>query len=95
VTAGTCGSSVRLTLIRNDPPCRKCREAKAALAAVAHELGNRVELAELTVAEAAAAGYAIVLTPTVLVNGKVLCAGVAPRAAGIARVVAAELQRPS
>jgi hypothetical protein len=81
-------------LIRSEPPCRKCREAEAALSAVARDGGNAVDVAVLTIAEAAAAGYGVVLTPTVLVNGKVLCAGIAPRAAGVARLVAAELQSP-
>lgn len=92
MTSPTPGRSVRVTLIRNDPPCRKCREAEAALAVVAREAGAGVEIVMLTVAEAQAAGYGVVLTPTVLVNGKVLCAGIVPRAAGVARIVASERQ---
>jgi hypothetical protein len=79
-------------LIRNDPPCRKCRETEAALESVVRDCGGTAEMVMLTVAEAQAAGYGVVLTPTVLVNGKVLCAGIVPRAAGVARVVAAEAQ---
>ena len=85
---------MRLLLIRSDPPCRKCRETEAALATVARDGGDAVEMVVLTVTEAEAAGYGVVLTPTVLVNGKVLCAGIVPRSVGVARVVAAELQLP-
>ncbi len=94
MTSATPGRPVRLTLIRSDPPCRKCRETKAALETVVQDRGNPVELVVLTVAEAEEAGYGVVLTPTVLVNGKVLCAGIVPRAAGVARLVAAESQPP-
>lgn len=92
MTPSTPAGTVRLTLIRSEPPCRKCRETEAALTAAARECGDRVEVVLLTVAEAQAAGYGVVLTPTVLVNGKVLCAGIAPRAAGVVRIVTAELQ---
>lgn len=94
MTPETPAEPVRLLLIRNDPPCRKCRETEAVLEAVARECGTAVELAGMTVAEAQAAGYGVILTPTVLVNGNVLCAGIVPRAAGVARVVAAQRQAP-
>jgi hypothetical protein len=82
---------VRLELIRNEPSCRKCRETEAVLATVQQKRHGHVSLCVFTPSEAQAAGHGVVLTPTVLLNGKVLCAGIVPRRDGVLRLVDHEL----
>ena len=78
---------VRITLIHNEPSCRKCRETKAILDAVVAESAGCCVLDTLTLAEAYEAGLGAVLTPTVLLDGRVLCAGIVPRKDGVLRVL--------
>ncbi len=78
---------MQFTLIHNEPSCRKCRETQAVLEAVVAACPDACTVRYLTVAEAQAEGLGVVLTPTVLVDGQVLCAGIVPRQAGLLRLV--------
>jgi len=89
------GKGVIIELIHNEPSCRKCRDTEAVLGDVAREREGRVTLRVLTLREAQAAGRGVVLPPTVLVNGKVLCAGIVPCRDGVLRIVDRELQTAS
>ncbi|MDX9978776.1 MAG: thioredoxin family protein [Lentisphaeria bacterium] len=77
---------MQLTLIHNEPSCRKCRDTQAILDAVAAETGA-CTVRSLSVGEAREQGFGVVLTPTVLVDNQVLCAGIVPGKAGLLRLV--------
>jgi hypothetical protein len=91
VTAPRRGKPVDIELVRNEPSCRKCRETEAVLAAVERERPGRVTVRVMPLSQAQAAGHGVLLTPTVLVNGKVLCGGIVPRQDGVLRIVDQEL----
>ena len=78
---------MQFTLVHNEPSCRKCRDTQAVLEAVLAECPDLCTVRYLTVAEAGQAGLSVVLTPTVLVDGQVLCAGIVPRQAGLLRLI--------
>lgn len=86
------GNTVAIELIHNEPSCRKCRETEAVLEAVVRERPGQATLRVMTLREAQAAGRGVVLPPTVLINGKVLCAGIVPRREGVLRIVDRELE---
>ena len=77
---------MQFTLVHNEPSCRKCRDTQAVLEAVAAECPD-CTVRYLTVAEAHQAGLSVVLTPTVLLDGQVLCAGIVPQRAGLLRLI--------
>jgi len=76
-----------LLLIRSDPACRKCHRAEAALREVAAaSVGVTVRC--LTSADPEAMRYGAVLTPMVLLNGKVVAAGMVPTVKGLLKLLA-------
>ena len=82
---------VELLLIHNEPPCRKCRKAEAVLDDVATTYPGRVAFRSIAVTAPEAASYGPVLPPMILLNGKVVAAGLVPRAAGVRQLVDREL----
>ena len=77
---------IQLTLIHNQPSCRKCLQTKAILDEVAAECPGCI-VRSLPATRAHEVGLSVVLTPTVLLDGHVLCAGIVPRKAGLLRLV--------
>jgi len=82
---------VEIVLIRNEPPCRKCHKADALLKDVAAAFSGRVSVHVITSDSPAAAEYGAVMTPMVILNDKVVCAGIVPMRSGLERLIAAEL----
>ena len=78
-------------LIRSEPPCRKCRATEAVLRELAEARAGRVVLRVIRRDEPEAHPYGAVLTPMVVVNEKVLCAGMVPVKSGMEKVLEAEL----
>jgi hypothetical protein len=77
---------IQLTLIHNEPSCNKCRKTKAILDEVAAECPGCI-VRSLPATRAHEVGLSVVLPPTVLLDGHVLCAGIVPRKAGLLRLV--------
>ena len=86
------GPRVELLLIRSDPPCRRCRRAEEVLRAAAEARPGEVAFRSVRRDEPEAAAYGAVLTPMVVMNGKIVCAGMAPTAAGLDALIARELR---
>lgn len=82
---------VTVLIIRNDPPCRKCRATET----VAHELAEarpgQVAVRVIRRDGPEAQSYGPVLTPMVAVNGKVVCAGMVPVKGGMEKLLEREL----
>ncbi len=89
-SGGGAGGSEAL-LIRSDPPCRKCRRTKVVLEEIAAAHAGLVSLREITMDDPEAEEYGAVLTPMVVLNGKIICAGLAPVKAGLEKLLAAAL----
>ena len=70
------------------PGCKRCQTTAEMVQAEADRLGVAVRIDKVT-DYAAIAGYGIVATPGVVVDGKVVHAGGLPAAADIARWLAA------
>ena len=84
---------VELLLIRNEPSCRKCHQVEAALREVAATRPDEVSVRVVAADDPAAQRYGALLVPTVLLNGKRVCAGVVPRTSVLVELVEAALQR--
>lgn len=82
-----------LLMIRSEPPCSRCRQTEALLRdlAAAPPAQGRVSVRVIRNDDPEAAQYGAVLTPMTLLNGKLVCAGMVPRKAGLERLLAAEL----
>lgn len=76
-----------LILIRSDPPCRKCHKTEAVLHDVAAQAPQHVVVRCLTSGDPGAVRYGAILTPMVLLNGKVVSAGMVPRAKGLLKLL--------
>ena len=69
---------VRIEVFGGDPPCAKCRASVKLAEEVAKGFGDMVEVKEYTAFSEEGDKYNIMMTPTVVVNGKVLVTGKVP-----------------
>lgn len=86
---------VTLLLIRSDPPCRKCRAAEALLRELQEAWPGRAAVRVIRRDEPEAEAYGAVLTPMVVMNGKVVCAGMVPVRRGLEKLLKRELAAAS
>ncbi len=82
---------LEIVLIRNDPPCRKCHKTDKLLRAIAEDHAGEVTVRVITAGSPAAAEFGAVMTPMVVLNRKVVSAGLVPLRSGLERLIAAEL----
>jgi protein-disulfide isomerase len=71
-------TKVRIEVFGSDPPCAKCRAARKLSEEVAREFGGAVEVKEYNAFSEEADKYNVMITPTVVVNSKVLVTGKVP-----------------
>lgn len=83
---------MELLLIRAEPPCSRCRKAGAVLHEVASSRPGAVTMRTIRSDEPEAQKYGPLLTPMVLLNGKLVCAGIAPLKSGLEKLLDAELK---
>ena len=57
------------------PPCAKCKEAEKRARKVAEEFSGEVEVEKLDAMSDEGLKYTVMLTPTVVINDKVIAAG--------------------
>ena len=76
-------SPVELLLIHNEPPCRKCRKAESVLQELAASHPAEVTFRSMASKHPEAARYGAIVTPMVLMDGKLVTAGRVPRLAGL------------
>ena len=72
-----------LLLIHNEPPCRKCRKAERVLSELAGNHPGEITFRSITAKDPEAARYGAIVTPMVLIDGKLVTAGRVPRLAGL------------
>ena len=92
--ADRAANPVELLLIRSDPPCGKCKKTDALLAEIAAARPGAVTVRNITTNDPDAARYGAVLTPMLVLNGKIVCAGIVPVKSGLEKLIAAESARP-
>lgn len=78
---------MELLLIRAEPPCRKCHKTEAVLREVAAASPEPLDVRCLAADDPEAARFGAVMTPMVILNGKVVCAGIVPRARGLSKLI--------
>jgi len=83
---------MELLMIHNDPPCRKCRKVEEILSRVSENAGERVTFRSVVVGSPEVEEYGAVMTPMILLDGRVVSAGIVPTEHGIAELVRRELQ---
>lgn len=66
---------VTLKVFRSTPPCAKCKEVEKVATKVAGRYPDQVELAKLPAVSEEGRRYGIMLTPSVVINDKVVAAG--------------------
>ena len=74
---------VELLLVHKDPPCRKCRKAERVLQELVAKHPADVALRSITPKDPEAARFGAVVTPMILMDGKLVTAGRVPRLAGL------------
>jgi len=84
--------TAELLLIRTEPPCSRCRKAEVVLREVVSSHPGVATLRVIRSDEPEAQKYGPILTPVVLLNGKLICAGMAPLKSGLEKLVEAELK---
>ena len=85
------GPGVKFLMIRSEPPCRKCRATEVVLRELAEARAGQVSVRVIRRDEPEAQPYGAVLTPMVVINGKVLCAGMVPVKSGLQKLLEREL----
>lgn len=76
-----------------DPPCAKCKSAYKLAKELASGLGGDVEVTEKSALSKDADKYAIMLTPTIVVNGKVMAVGKIPKKEELLAAMKSELAK--
>lgn len=66
---------VTITIVGTTPPCVKCKRAEQEARKAAERLGGGVQIVKLDALSAEAAVYGLILTPTVVVNERVVGSG--------------------
>lgn len=77
----------------SDPPCAKCKSAYKLAKELATGLGKDVEVTEKSALSKDADKYEIMLTPTIVINGKVMAAGKIPKKEELLETMRAELSK--
>jgi hypothetical protein len=74
-TKGKCVHMVTIKVFGTTPPCARCRRAEQEAQKAAQEFPGQVKVQKLDALGPEADDYGMMLTPTVLVDDKVIAAG--------------------
>ncbi|MEM3736755.1 MAG: thioredoxin family protein [Candidatus Bathyarchaeia archaeon] len=85
-------AKVKIEIFGSDPPCAKCRAAVKLSEEVAKEFGNAVEVKEYTVFSEEADKYNVMITPSLVVNGRVVTSGKIPSREELLNAIRQELK---
>ena len=66
---------VTITIVGSTPPCAKCKRAEQEAHKAAERFPGRVQVIKLDALSAQAEAYGLILTPTVVVNDRVVGSG--------------------
>ena len=66
---------VTIKILGTTPPCSKCKRAEQEARKAAELLGDEVQVVKLDALSAEAEAYGLILTPTVVVNDRVVGSG--------------------
>jgi thiol-disulfide isomerase/thioredoxin len=83
---------VRIEVFGSQPPCAKCRATIKLAEELAKEFSGEVEVKEYTAFSKEADKYNIMMTPTVVINGKVFTTGKVPSRDELLHTVKRELR---
>lgn len=83
---------VKIEVFGSDPPCAKCKATIKLCEELVKEFGEAVEVKKYTAFSEEADKYNILMTPTVVVNGKILTTGKVPSREELLNTVKQELK---
>jgi predicted thioredoxin/glutaredoxin len=86
-------AKVTVEVFGSDPPCAKCKATYKLAKELASGLGGDVDVTEKSALSKDADKYGIMLTPTVVVNGKVMAVGKIPQKEELLAAIKSELAR--
>ena len=66
---------IKVKVFGSTPPCAKCKEVEKRAARVAERYSGQVEVAKFDAVSEEGHKYGVMLTPTVVINDKVISAG--------------------
>ena len=80
-------SVVELILIHRNPPCKKCLKVKALLLEAGQEAKADTSFREIFMDAPEAEPYGPVVSPTVLINGKMASGGFTPLKSSLVKLI--------
>lgn len=86
-------SKVVVKVFGTKPPCKKCKNTEKIAREVAKELGSKVEVQKFDALSEEADKYGIMMTPSVVVNDRVVAVGKVPMRDELRNLVEKELGR--
>lgn len=84
-------SEVTLKVFHSTPPCAKCKEVEKIATKVAERYPDQVEVAKLPAISDEGRKYSIMLTPSVVINNKVVATGKIVSEAELEKAIKKEL----
>ena len=82
---------ITVKIFGSTPPCAKCKKLKAVAKALAQKYPGKVEVVELPAMSPEGDKYGVVLTPTTVVNEKVIATGSIPSERDLEEVIKKEI----
>ena len=82
---------VQIKIFGSTPPCAKCKKLKEVAKALAQKYPGKVEVVEFSAMSPEGDKYGVVLTPTTVVNEKVMATGNVPSECDLEEVIKKEI----
>ena len=86
---------IKVKVFRSTPPCAKCREVEKRANKVAERYSGRVEVAKCDAVSEEGRRYGVMLTPTVVINDKVIASGKVISESELEKVIKEQLEGQS
>jgi disulfide oxidoreductase YuzD len=83
---------VTTKIFGTEPPCAKCNKAYKIATEIQKDFGDRVKVEKLNAMSEEGDKYEIMMTPTIVVNDKVVCVGKAMSKKVLKEIVEKELE---
>ena len=82
---------IEVKIFGSEPPCAKCKKTEEVAQKVAESFPGQVSVSKLSALSAEGLSLGLMVTPAVVVNGKVISQGRVPEVAELERIFRAEL----
>lgn len=83
--------NIVIKIFGTEPPCIKCRAAESITKEVAEEFGGKVKVIKLSALSEEADRYGIFITPSIVINEKLVFSGKVPSKDELRRAIEKEI----